>query len=150
MSNRAFHVPISAAAGAAVSLYKSHGTNEIHKFWEAAGGAFGGAIVGILPDRVEPPIHPGHRSTAHALTPAIAAAALWTSRIDIWQTHARQLAAHHAWLRAVSSDPLVRAWHAFAESFLRILAGFIAGFAAGYVTHLAFDFGTPNCRPRIN
>lgn len=54
----------------------------------------------VLPDRLDPPVHPGHRSAAHALTPAAAAAALWGNRIDIGQSLVRQLADRHAWLRA--------------------------------------------------
>jgi hypothetical protein len=40
--------------------------------------------------------------------------------------------------------------HAFAEWVLRLLSGFVAGFGAGYVTHVVLDFGTPRCLPLIN
>ena len=48
-----------------------------------------------------------------------------------------------------TTDPIVQAWHAFAESALRLLSGFLAGIGAGYITHVALDFGTPRCLPLV-
>jgi hypothetical protein len=149
MPNCTLHLHSSSGAGVVFASHKFLGSNEMHGFLELLGGAFGGGVGGILPDRVDAPVHPRHRSMANAIIPVAAAAAFWANGLDTWQSHLCLLADRHAWVQAVSSDPLVRAWHAFLESVLRVLAGFIAGFGAGYLTHLAFDFGTPRCLPLI-
>jgi hypothetical protein len=119
------------------------------KILESAGGAVGGYIGGILPDWIDPPFHPGHRSLAHGLAPVTTGAAFWYWTLDDWQNHLRQIADHHAQCRARSTDFASTAWHAFAEWVLRLLSGFPAGIGAGYIIHVAFDFATPRCLPVV-
>jgi len=66
MANRRVHSVAGAAAGgmAAFLLARDQGTQ--HHLVEALGGVMGGR----LPDLIEPALHPGHRSVAHALIPA--------------------------------------------------------------------------------
>ena len=74
----------------------------------------------------------------------------WNQAMDGWQNHFRQLADEHAYYRSGSTDFLSTAWHACAEWVLRLLSGFLAGIGAGYVTHVALDFGTPRCLPLMS
>jgi hypothetical protein len=88
-------------------------------------------------------------SLAHSLTPAATGAAFWYRDLDDWQNHLRQVADQHAYGRAMSTDLASTTLHALAEWVLRLLSGFLAGFGAGYITHVALDFATPRCLPFV-
>ncbi len=150
MPNRPIHVATSTPAGAGYALYKANDQNDLARLLEAAGGALGGYCGGILPDHLDPPFHPGHRSLGHGFVPVAAAANFWNQGLDGWQNQLRLLADEHGYRRSLSTDPVATAWHAFAEWALRFLSGFLAGLGAGYVTHVALDFGTPRCLPLIS
>lgn len=45
------------------------------------------------------------------------------------------------------TDPLTQLWLAICEFFWRMLTGFANGLAAGYLSHLAIDAGTPRSIP---
>ena len=150
MPNRPFHVATSAPAGAGYAFYKANNQNGLARTMEAFGGALGGYCGGILPDCIDPPFHPGHRSLGHGLVPVAAAANFWYQGLDGWQNQLRLLADEEGYRRFLSIDPATTAWHAFAEWVLRLLSGFVAGFGAGYVTHVVLDFGTPRCLPLIS
>jgi hypothetical protein len=150
MPNRAFHVATSTPAGAGYSFCKANKQNDLTRTMETFGGALGGYLGGILPDRLDPPFHPGHRSLGHGFVPVAAAASFWNQGLDGWQNQLRRLADEHNLGRSLSTDPLAVAWHALAEWALRLLTGFLAGLGAGYVTHVVLDFGTPRCLPLIS
>lgn len=149
MPNGPIHALTSTAAGVACSLYKSNNQSGLARFFESSGGAIGGYIGGILPDWVDPPLHPGHRSLGHGLAPVATGVAFWHRSLDDWQNHLRQIADQHAYCRATSTDFASSAWHAFAEWVLRLLSGFLARVGAGYITHVALDFATPRCLPLV-
>jgi hypothetical protein len=150
MPNRPIHIATSAPVGAAYAFHKANNQDGLAKITESIGGAVGGFWGGVLPDVIDPPYHPGHRSIGHGFLPVIAGATVWNQQLDGWQTQCRQLADEHAFRRSRSTDPLIAAWHALAEWALRLLSGFVAGFGAGYLTHVALDFGTPRCLPLIS
>ena len=150
MPNRPFHIATSTPVGAGYACYKSSNQNELARVLESLGGALGGYCGGVLPDLIDPPFHPGHRSIGHGVYPVLTAATIWQQGIDGWQQHGRQLADQHAVHRSQATDPLVAVWHAAMEWALRLLAGFVAGIGAGYLSHVALDFGTPRCLPLIS
>lgn len=150
MPNRPIHIATSTPAGAGYAFYKSNSQNDLSRLLETLGGAAGGYVGGILPDGIDPPIHPGHRSWGHGLAPVAAATVVWNQGLDGWQDRLRQHANYHAQLRTQATDLLSTTWHGFVEWVLRLLSGFIAGIGAGYVTHVALDFGTPRCLPLIS
>ena len=150
MPNRPFHVATSTPAGAGYAFYKANQQNGLARTIEVLGGALGGYCGGILPDCIDPPFHPGHRSLGHGFVPVAAAGTIWNQGLDVWQSQLRRLAYEHNYRRSRSTDPAATAWHALAEWALRMLAGFLAGLGAGYVTHVALDFGTPRCLPLIS
>jgi len=149
MPNGPVHALTSTPAGAAYSFYKSINESGLARFFESTGGAIGGYIGGVLPDWIDPPLHPGHRSLAHGLAPVVTGVGSWYRSLDDWQKHQRQIADQHAYCRAMSMDFDSTAWHAVAEWVLRVLSGFLAGIGAGYITHVALDFGTPRCLPLV-
>ena len=131
-------------------MYKARSQNELGLFLEGVGGAFGGMAGGVLPDLLGPPNSSWHRSTAHSVLPVAIAGAYWSANLDEWQMKLRLLADHHHGARSQTTDVLAVCWHAFVEWVLRLLAGSLAGFGAGYLSHLALDLQTPRCVPLIS
>lgn len=150
MPNRPIHIATSVPAGAGYALYKTNIQNDLARLIELAGGAIGGYCGGILPDQIDPPFRPGRRSFGHGVCSVVAGATVWNQGLDGWQNRLRQLADEHSSRRSQSTDPIATAWHTFAEWSLRLLSGFLAGFGAGYISHVALDFGTPRCLPLIS
>jgi hypothetical protein len=150
MPNRPIHVATSTPAGTCYAFCKANNQNSLARVLESAGGAVGGYVGGILPDYIDPPFHPDHRSFGHGLCPVVAGTVGWYQALDGWQNHLRLLADEHAYHRSGSTDFLSTAWHACAEWVLRLLSGFLAGIGVGYVTHVALDFGTPRCLPLMS
>ena len=149
MPNRRVHVATSTPAGAGYAFYKAKDINGVTKLPEVLGGALGGYLGGLLPDQIDPPFHPGHRSIGHGFFPVAAAAISWNHYLDSWQSRLRQLADEHSNHRSQSADPIVKAWHAFAALVLRLLSGFLAGIGAGYITHVALDSLMASCLPLV-
>jgi hypothetical protein len=65
------HLQVSVPTGAASALWFSNGQDPIARILEIAGGAFGGAAGGFLPDCVDLPTSSYHRSGAHGIVPAL-------------------------------------------------------------------------------
>lgn len=96
------------------------------------GGGLGGLGGSRIPDIVEPPTSPNHRSVAHsfAVNGLIAAKGLPTiSKASAEWVH-------------TAEDPLTRKLRLF-------LAGAAVGGTAGYVSHTLLDSGTPKGIPLI-
>src|SRR5260370_35433107 len=104
MPNGPIHIATSTPAGAGYAFYKSNNQNDLSRFLETLGGAAGGYVGGILPDSIDPPIHPGHRSWGHGLAPVAAATVVWNQGLDGWQDRLRQHANYHAQLRTQATD----------------------------------------------
>ena len=136
-----------AGTGAAVLTSKDQPTP--CRFLEAAGGALGGYLGGKLPDILEPATSSWHRSTAHSFS-AAAMVGTGLAKVDIFQNYCRQRADHFATVRAAMPEGGIGGLlHLLAEAFWRLCAGFAAGLAAGYLSHLALDALTPRCIPII-
>lgn len=100
-------------------------TNEQLLFF--LGGCLVGALVGgVLPDRLEPATHPGHRAFFHSV--AVAAALGWLGCKVHQQCHEE------------SESPALG--HHF-------LMGLTLGAILGYESHLALDAGTPSGLPLL-
>ena len=69
MSNRAEHIAVAVPAGIASSLYKAPAANGSAILWETMGGAFGAVPGTVLPDLIDVPSCPNHRSVAHGVVP---------------------------------------------------------------------------------
>jgi hypothetical protein len=150
MPSRSTHVGVAVPLGAGFALHKTRNKNGLEIILEGVGGALGGMAGGVLPDILEPPDSSWHRSTAHAALPVAMAAAFWSENLDTWQTNLRLLADQHRGARSQTTDVLAACWHAFVEWMLRLLAGSLAGFGAGYLSHVALDLRTPRCVPLVS
>jgi len=149
MPNRRVHLAVATPVGVGYAAYKSLNQSGLSFLVESTGGAIGGALGGILPDIIDPPFSSWHRSRAHGLAPVSGAAAVWASQLDSWQTALRQQAESHHLSAAHSDNWILAVGHSAAELLFRLLAGFVAGFGAGYLSHVILDFGTPRCIPLI-
>lgn len=133
MPNRDTHVAVGVLIGVATALYFSRDQESDHQLAEALGGAVGGYVGGRLPDVLDPPFSPWHRSFAHG--------GLAVSGLGLLQ-----LGGVRQGCRAQASQCVPGDLQAF---FLHFLAGFATGVKAGYVSHLALDFRTPRGLPLL-
>jgi len=149
MPNGRTHKVVGAVAGGGFALARSAGQPAAHRAVETAGGALAGIGLGMLPDIIEPAIHPGHRSVAHGAAPAVALGILALRHLDSWQASLRAHADRQAALAMQARSTPARLWHAVHEFFFRLLAGAVAGALGGYGSHLALDAFTPRSVPLI-
>ncbi len=143
MPSAKVHVPTSAGAGLLYSLHEARDEAPMHQIVEGVGGTIGGGFGGRIPDLLDPPTSPLHRSHAHSVTLAAVLVGIrkhlqvGTAHLrieaDRWDADAQQ---HEEW----SLDWSVCKGVALA---LRALAGFMNGLYAGYLCHLGLDFCTP-------
>jgi len=103
----------------------------------------------MLPDVIEPAIHPDHCSVAHGAAPAVTMGVLAARHINSWQASLRAHADRQAALATPSQSTLARLWHAFLELLFKLLTGAVAGALGGYGSHLALDAFTPRSLPLI-
>lgn len=69
MPNRNTHLTISALSGLGISLLVAYIKNEKISFGEVAASTFGGILGGLIPDKIDLPVHPNHRSIGHGAIP---------------------------------------------------------------------------------
>lgn len=134
--NRTAHVNAGVACGAVTSIALACDDDRADVFLEMLGGAIGGWLGGRLPDLLEPATNPDHRAIFHSLTVGGGGNALAFSKLPQLQADLRERARQ---CTAAGDD-----WGALG---LNILAGLIAGLAAGYVSHLVLDSTTPKSLP---
>jgi hypothetical protein len=149
MPNRSVHIAVSTPAGVLYAAHKSQFQSDLSRFVEGCGGLIGELIGGLLPDSIDPPTWPGHRSVGDGLCPVVIGAVVWQQRLDNVQADLRRAADGHHGQAAQCHDPMLAVWHSLMETACRLLAGFLAGFFAGYLSHVALDFATPRCLPLV-
>jgi hypothetical protein len=149
MPNHGVHWPVGTVSGGAYALYMGYGQPPWHVVAETAGGAVGGFVGGVLPDRVDTPDSPQHRAEAHSM--AITGTIGWILKDNLpeWQSWLRSQADKIAVMRAHNTSALHQLLLGLAEYLCRFLAGLIAGVLAGYASHLALDFFTPMSLPVV-
>ena len=146
MPKRKVHLATSGALGGLYALYKCGDQPDSTRFCELVGGIAGGCLGGRAPDVLDPPnLGPRHRGRAHSLAAGITVLNLNETQLRKWQDTCRGWAEDFAQKRgACSPDSQMRFVYTVADIGCRMLAGLIAGFLAGYVTHLALDAFTPS------
>ena len=116
---------------------------------EAAGGWCFGELGGIFPDTIEPANSSHHRRIAHS-----AVVNGWLLKIALEngpavQQKLRLAAADHFAAAAVCREPITRLLRFTLGLLLHFLAGGVAGFPAGTMSHIALDFGSPRGIPLL-
>jgi hypothetical protein len=157
MSDRKTHKYIGAGTGAVYAAFQAKDQSDTNFWIEAVGGALGGYSGGIVPDVLEPAICSWHRGVCHSWT---AAGTVLYARATLaqWAESCRKQAdkcrlipmvedlASGEWV-PIPQTPIQNLVMQLGELFWRLLAGFLNGFAAGYISHLALDSGTPRGLP---
>jgi hypothetical protein len=149
MPNGNVHSGVGSSSGGSFAFLRSKGEEPLHRTIEALGGAFGGRIAAILPDKFDPATSPNHRGVAHSIFVGAFIGCTATRNLDQWQRHLRFLADCQALLKRQAVDNIEYLWHVFLEFFFRFLAGAIAGVVAGYESHLLLDAFTPRSLPLL-
>lgn len=149
MPNRSDHKNIGLASGVGFSLYRAKNEKFEDALLEAAGGALGGWLFSTVPDVIDPPTHPGHRSFGHGMVPALAIGSYYLQNLDAWQEKLREIsdAKLQESSRTDSIDDLLMDF--ILALSLRFAAGFIAGAGAGYASHLLMDARTAKGLPIV-
>ena len=108
-------------------------------------GAYFGAV---LPDVLDPPHSPGHRSVAHAVVPVVGVLvqANWTARCRQLQADADQYRCQGS---AIGLSDLDRERCLRNEALCRFAAAALAAFIGSYLSHLALDGQTPKGLPLL-
>jgi hypothetical protein len=111
------------------------------------GGGLGGYVGGITPDLIDKPTSPNHRATAHGVLPVALAAGIGsriikpiTDALLRWAEAAKKAAAG-------AGNPVDQALYSLARVVYLVAAGFVAGFAVGYLSHVVLDLTTKRGLP---
>lgn len=149
MPNKPMHLAVAIPVGVIIAANKANIFNGLPYFFEVVGGGIGAAVGGLVPDWVDPPRNPNHRSAGHSVATTITAGRVLWHHIDTWQDQLRREADRMRQFQQVPSNPLLRVVCGAWEIVLRLLAGALVGFVAGWGTHLALDCGTARSLPLL-
>lgn len=149
MPNGKTHKRVGAAFGAVAAFIRADGQTMEHRLIESVGGAIGGYFGGIVPDLIDPPTNPNHRSLGHGMIPAATGVRYTVPNVSDWQNSLRELAQAHAVGRENAQTEFDAFLHEVAGVTCRLGAGAIPGLIAGYISHLVLDARTPKGLPLI-
>ena len=165
MANRRTHRKAGRVAGGVYALHRAKDEGVVECAAETVGGVLGGDVGAVLADVIEPGLSSWHRGPAHSCAAGVGILSLGDTLNKIEEfcrQKAEQNAAERRTLQAVpdKSDPnalipvvpnssLVQLFLLVVEFFWRALAGFANGVAAGYISHLVLDAGTPRSIPLL-
>lgn len=149
MPSRSIHLAFAVPVGAGFAFFRAGQAESNQVALEVVGGAIGGWLGGLCPDVFDPPTSPNHRALAHGLVPAGLGGVAWMSNLDSAQGWLRQRAEQCRQRRVQAQSPWAIIWFQLFEILCVLGAGALAGFIAGYASHLALDFATPRSLPLI-
>lgn len=149
MANRKMHMIVGGAAGGASACFLARDQEPAHQLVETLGGVLAGTLGGRLPDIIEPALHPGHRSIAHAMIPTGAAGVAVVPRLRAGQQHVRRWADQCHARHDGAENLLAQFLWWLAEMACRLVSGAVGGSAAGYASHLVLDATTPMGLPLL-
>lgn len=149
MPNKNVHVPVGLVAGGGAALYMSRGQELPNRALEVIGGCVTGAVFAGLPDAIDPPTSPNHRSVGHAVLPAGVTAAVLKDVVADVQAFLRDAAAAREDRGRYSQDGFERFANALLALSLRLLAGAVPALVATYLAHLAVDATTKKSLPLL-
>jgi F0F1-type ATP synthase assembly protein I len=145
MSRRGVHEIVGGASGAAFSLASAQATRPSELAVDVIAGSIGGLLGGALPDLLEPPTGPRHRSFFHSVGAAAGLAALLHRILpepDATAPDQRQ----HAGITDLLQPTSARTEEALPARLVRAL---VRGITVGAMSHLLLDAGTPAGLPMV-
>jgi heme A synthase len=136
------HRRVGRPIGAGYAFARAFQTASGDPLIEAIGGWFGGDAGSSCPDWLEPACW-NHRRTAHSFSAGTVIIA-GASEVQRWAESCRSRAQHH---RLLANNPDLseagRLFHSLVAVFWHVLAGWLNGFLAGYISHVILDARTP-------
>jgi hypothetical protein len=161
MPRRRIHKVAGVVTDGIYAGYRATGLSPINQLVEVAGGCLGGYYGGPFPDDLEPATSSWHRGPAHSFAAGTGIMYL-QDKLAAWESSCRSMAdqcgavptrpalcATGVVYVPVLPDPASQLLRNLAEVFWHFLAGFLNGFAAGYVSHLALDTGSSRSVPLL-
>ncbi len=149
MNGKTHRLAGTVAGGAAAYLMSDKADATWQRVVEGVGGAIAGNIGARVPDWLEPAIHPNHRNVCHSVTTIGSMVYAACKTIESWEAHCRAKAQQFAAMRTRDAGLLTWIQSFIGELFWRLSAGALAGFTAGYGSHLALDATTPKRIPLL-
>lgn len=146
--NAKVHVPAGAISGLLYGATRPGQTEDYGALVEWIGATIGGGLGALVPDLLEPAIHPLHRSTAHSYV-AMSGVIWMDSQLQQWQIKIREKALEYRRCRELSQNGFGSFLFWMGEMLCFAFAGLIAGILAGYVSHLVLDLVTPAGLPLL-
>ncbi|MCK4792701.1 MAG: metal-dependent hydrolase [Desulfobacteraceae bacterium] len=149
MPNKKTHTQIGAISGMAMTICRSDGQLIEDRVLESLGGIIGGYLGGIMPDVLDPPNWPGHRSFTHSVSGGAITLASADSVLSVWENYFRSLSNRFKVRKCEQESDVDRVIFGLLEILSRIAVGIGPGLIAGYFSHLALDCTTPKRLPII-
>lgn len=108
----------------------------------------GGAVGGLLPDKLEPAIHPRHRKTCHSVSAGtgISSVVRFACTLD---DAGRMEADKLRQIASVEPNTLMNVLNRVCAWIVEFLGSAFVGVIVGYLSHLALDFFSPASIPLI-
>lgn len=141
MANGKEHKVISGTiGGGAAFLYAQGKFQNEYTFLYTVGGVLGGIAGGKLPDIIDRPDTPNHRSFGHSWT-LVGCSTLAEKKVTIFRNIFTELQTKATELNSKGDS--------FGAGCCHLAAAFMIGLVAGYGAHLAADMVTPRRLPLL-
>lgn len=147
MPSKAFHVRTGVIAGLVVAASIQERSESPDPIIEIFGAAVGGYLGARLPDLIDPPTSPNHRSIGHGLIPVGVITKFVVENLVDFRNYCFDEAVRFQAMANESRGTVRSVLFEIWSSTLRFIAGLAGGVLGGYISHLGFDFLTPKCLP---
>jgi len=148
MPNRKLHRSVGLVSGGIAAGVSAANRNS-NVLLEAVGGAFGGLVGSALPDVIDPPTSPRHRSVGHGMAHSAVAFSYLMKAIPEWQERLRARAARELAAADAATSESSKFGHTLTHVLLLLAAGAVMGVAVGYASHLIMDAATARGLPFV-
>lgn len=142
MSNRSTHLVAAAMASGGMAMYLNSNDKSPNPILDTISILFGGWIGARLPDLIDPPTSPRHRSIAHGLVQNVGVQSWAFQNLKKFR-HACFEASTEYEIKAQEDKTFMGFIYQLASLVFKAIAGLYAGILAGYLSHIALDFTTP-------
>lgn len=148
MSNRADHIVAGALASGCMATYLNKNDPSPDFLTDALSIFIGGWIGSKLPDIIDPPTSPRHRSIGHGMIQSSLLTRKALSIIPVFRKACFDASAEYE-VKASKETGIWNLFYRLISFVFKFMAGLAPGILAGYVSHLALDFSTPMCLPLL-
>ncbi len=131
---------VGVAIGVGAVFAHNYMTTSEHYLMDYLGAAIGGYIGAKIPDIIDPPTSPNHRSIGHSVVFNTLLLKWVLSNIDKFRTYC---------LKQANEKQNCDGSISLTSEFYRFSAGVSFGITAGHISHLALDMTTAKSLPLI-